>query len=246
MKLLENKVAIVTGGNSGIGKTTAQLFARHGARVVIAGRTAETGQQVVDDIRAEGGEAIFIKTDVRRYEDCEQLARGAFEHYGQLDIAFNNAGSLENLVPMVDFNLEDWDRVIFTNLFGTFYSLKAQIPYMIKSGGGAIVNMASILAQIGFPGFTASAAAKGGVLSLTKVAAIENSRFGVRVNAIGPALIDTSMISHLDLGSGEDLNPMGRIGTTTDVAELVLWLSSPAASFVTGSLYPIDGGFLAR
>ena len=249
--MLKDKVALITGGSSGIGRAVALAWAREGAKVVVSDVDRGGGGETVEQVRAAGGEAIFIAADVGKPEDCEALVRGAVEKFGRLDIACNNAGIGGPQAPTADYPLDGWAQVIGINLSGVFYGMKYQLPAMLKNGGGAIVNMASILGAVGFAGAPAYTAAKHGVVGLTQAAALEYSAQGVRINAVGPGFIHTPMISALeDNQAVNDMlvaaHPIGRLGRAEEVAELVLWLSSDKASFVTGSYYPVDGGYLAR
>ncbi|MBK7719086.1 MAG: SDR family oxidoreductase [Simplicispira sp.] len=249
--MLKDKVALITGGSSGIGRAVALAWAREGAKVVVSDVDRSGGGETVEQVRAAGGEAIFIAADVGKPEDCEALVRGAVEKFGRLDIACNNAGIGGPQAPTADYPLDGWAQVIAINLSGVFYGMKYQLPAMLKNGGGAIVNMASILGAVGFAGAPAYTAAKHGVVGLTQAAALEYSAQGVRINAVGPGFIHTPMISALeDNQAVNDMlvaaHPIGRLGRAEEVAELVLWLSSDKASFVTGSYYPVDGGYLAR
>lgn len=245
------KVALVTGGASGIGRNSALLFAREGNRVVVSDIDVEGGEQTVQQIQDKNGEAIFVKTDVSEPQECQALVEKVVETYGRLDYACNNAGISGEENPTADYSIENWQRTINTNLSSIFYCLKYQIPAMLKQGGGAIVNMASILGQVGFATAPAYVAAKHGIIGLTKTAALEYSQQGVRVNAVGPGFIHTPMISNLEEDQETrqmlvSLHPIGRLGKPAEVAELVVWLCSERASFITGAYYPIDGGYLAR
>lgn len=249
--MLKDKVALITGGSSGIGRAVALAWAREGAKVVVSDVDRGGGEETVGQVRTAGGEAIFIAADVGKPEECEALVRGAVEKFGRLDIACNNAGIGGPQAPTADYPLDGWAQVIGINLSGVFYGMKYQLPAMLKNGGGAIINMASILGAAGFAGAPAYAAAKHGVVGLTQTAALEYSAQGVRINAVGPGFIHTPMISALeDNKAVNDMlvaaHPIGRLGRAEEVAELVLWLSSDKASFVTGAYYPVDGGYIAR
>lgn len=249
--MLKDKVALITGGSSGIGRAVALAWAREGAKVVVSDLDRGGGEETVEQVRTAGGEAIFIAADVGKPEECEALVRGAVEKFGRLDIACNNAGIGGPQAPTADYPLDGWAQVIGINLSGVFYGMKYQLPAMLKNGGGAIINMASILGAVGFAGAPAYAAAKHGVVGLTQTAALEYSAQGVRINAVGPGFIHTPMISALeDNKAVNDMlvaaHPIGRLGRAEEVAELVLWLSSEKASFVTGAYYPVDGGYIAR
>jgi NAD(P)-dependent dehydrogenase (short-subunit alcohol dehydrogenase family) len=245
------KVAAVTGASSGIGRSTALFYAREGAQVVVSDINETGGQESVRLIQAAGGEAFFVKTDVAIPADCEALVKKTVKKFGRLDFACNNAGIGGEQNLTADYSIEGWQTVIAINLSGIFYCMKYEIPAMLKTGAGAIVNMASILGQVGFTGAPAYVAAKHGVIGLTKNAAIEYAAQGIRVNSIGPAFIRTPMIASLAenaeaLNMLVGLHPMGRLGLPEEVAELAIWLSSKRASFVTGAYYSVDGGYLAR
>ena len=249
MKSLENKVAIVTGAGSGIGAAIALLMAREGAKVVLSDVNEEGGNHVLQEIQKAGGEGIFVKADSSSPADNENLVQQAVEKFGALHIAVNNAGIGGPLSPTADYPIDGWQKVISINLSGVFYGMKYQIPAMLASGGGSIVNIASILGQVGTKGAPAYVAAKHGVVGLTKVAAMEYGTQNIRINSVGPGYIRTPMLNALDentLNALSSLHPIGRLGTSEEVAELVLWLSSDKASFVTGSYYAVDGGYLSQ
>ncbi len=247
----QKKVAIVTGAASGIGKSIAQLYAQRGVAVVLSDTQSELGEQVVEHIRHTGGEAVFVAADVSQPSDCERMVSVALQRYGRLDYACNNAGIGGEQQPTADYSIEGWQHILAINLSGVFYCMKYQIPVMLASGGGAIVNIASILGQVAFPNAVGYVAAKHGVVGLTRGSAVEYASQGIRINVVGPAFISTPMIQSFE--SDPVLNemlisqhPIGRLGLPDEVAELVLWLNSEKASFITGSYYPVDGGYLAR
>jgi NAD(P)-dependent dehydrogenase (short-subunit alcohol dehydrogenase family) len=251
MTQFNDKVAIVTGAASGIGQSVAQLYARNGAKVVVSDINEENGQNVVRLIEGEGGDAVFIRADVGRPEECEALVKQTLAQYGRLDIACNNAGISGEQNMTADYTIEGWLKVIDINLNSVFYCLKYQIPAMLQNGGGAIVNMASILSQVSFANAPAYVAAKHGMLGLTKNAAVEYATQGIRINAVGPAFIQTPLLDPMKetpevMDMLVSLHPIGRLGEPEEVAELVIWLTSSKASFVTGAYYPVDGGYLAR
>ncbi len=252
MKEFEGKVALVTGGGSGIGRATALAFARDGARVVIGNRNVQRGEETVSMIRAAGGTASFQRTDVLVAADIEALVKHAVSEYGGLDLAFNNAGIEGEPRPLAEQTEANYDAVMDINVKGVWLSMKYEIPRMLDQGGGAIVNCASVAGVIGFPGIGIYSASKHAVIGLTKAAALEYSAQGIRVNAVNPAVIDTEMVDRLADGMNmkkDDLttfHPIGRLGRVEEVAEAVLWLCSEKASFVTGHSLMVDGGFTAR
>jgi NAD(P)-dependent dehydrogenase (short-subunit alcohol dehydrogenase family) len=251
MPEFEGKIALVTGGTSGIGRETAVLFAKAGAKVVVAGRREEEGQETIELIRAARGEGLFLKTDVSKLGEVDALVKKTVEQFGRLDVAFNNAGTEGVWVPIARQSEEDFDRTISVNLKGVWLCLKYEIRQMLRQGGGgAIVNAASIYGLIGSAGAAAYSASKSGVMGLTKAAALENARNGIRVNAVCPAAVQTAMAERLFGGpkvheQAVRSHPIGRFGTPREVAEAVLWMCSDRASFMTGQSLVLDGGFLA-
>jgi NAD(P)-dependent dehydrogenase (short-subunit alcohol dehydrogenase family) len=247
---LEGKVGLVTGGTSGIGRDTAILFAKAGARVVVAGRRELEGQETIELVRAAGGDGLFVKADVSKSAEVDTLVQKVVEQFGRLDIAFNNAGIEGVWVPIVKQSEEDWDRTININLKGVWLCLKYEIRQMLKHGGGAIVNMASVTGLIGSAGAAAYSASKHGVIGLTKSAALETARTGIRINAVCPAVIETPMGKRL-FGAPAvhkyvlGCHPIGRFGRPMEIAEAVVWMCSDRASFMTGQNLVLDGGFLA-
>lgn len=247
-KMFENKVVIVTGGGSGIGQATAILYAQEGAKVIVSDIDEGGGQATVASIKKAGGDASFVKTDVSNPEDCEALVKTTIRIYGRLDMAFNNAGIGGEMNPIADMSVEGWLKVINVNLNSVFYCMKYQLPEMLKQGHGSIVNMSSILGQVAFANSAAYVAAKHGVVGISRNAAVEYAKQGIRVNAVGPAFINTPLLSALDQKMKDALvtmHPIARLGEAKEVAELVVWLSSDKASFVTGNYYAVDGGYLS-
>lgn len=249
MKLLENKVAIVTGGGSGIGESIAILFALEGAKVVVSDIDAKNGNRVVTEIKSKSGDALYVQADTSNSEDNKRLVDETIKKYGGLHIAVNNAGIGGPSAPVGEYPIDGWDKVIAINLSGVFYGMRYQIPAMLQSGGGSIINMASILGLVSFASSSAYVAAKHGVVGLTKNAAVEYAAKNIRVNSIGPGFILTPLIeNNLDKDTLNFLatkHPIGRLGEPEEVAELALWLASSKSSFVTGSYYTVDGGYTA-
>ncbi len=249
MKTLQNKVAIITGSGSGIGKAAAMLFAQEGASVVVSDINEKNGNDVAEAIKSKEGKAIFIRADSSKPEDNKNLVEQTLKTFGSLDIAVNNAGIGGPLGPTGEYPIDGWQKVIDINLSGVFYGLRYQIPAMLAKGG-SIINVASILGMAGTRFSPAYVAAKHGVVGLTKTAALEYADKKIRINSIGPGYIKTPLITNaLDeatLKSLVGLHPIGRLGESEEVAELILWLASEKSSFVTGSYYPIDGGYLAQ
>ncbi|MGI4813888.1 MAG: SDR family NAD(P)-dependent oxidoreductase [Janthinobacterium lividum] len=251
--LLKDRSALVTGAASGIGRAIALAFAREGAQVLVADIDMEGARRTVELIEAAGGRAVSHKVDVVDPAQHQAVVDAARREFGALHIACNNAGigagGTQGYVPLAEVSLSDWQRLIDVNLSGVFYGLRAQIPALLEAGGGAIVNIASIMGQIAQANISAYVAAKHGVVGVTKAAALDYASRGVRVNAIGPGYIDTPMMGNKDaagLSRLAAMHPMGRLGRPEEIAELALWLASERASFVTGAYYPVDGGYLAQ
>jgi NAD(P)-dependent dehydrogenase (short-subunit alcohol dehydrogenase family) len=247
---LQNKVALVTGGTTGIGRDTAVLFAKAGAKVVVSGRRETEGEETSNLIRAAGGDGLFVKSDVSKSSDVQSLVQKTVEKFGRLDIAFNNAGIEGKWVPLIEQSLEDWDAVIDINLKGTWLCLRYEIQQMLKQGGGGtIVNMSSVAGLMGAAGAGVYCASKHGVIGLTRTAALEYAAHGIRVNAVCPAVIETAMSDRAFADPEANkrvlaLHPIGRFGKPIEVAEAVLWLSSSKSSFMTGHYIVLDGGML--
>ena len=248
---LESKIALVTGGASGIGRATALAFAREGAKVVIADMQVEGGQKTVSLIEAAGGKALFVTCDVSKAAEVETLIAKCVEVYGRLDCAFNNAGILGEMGTTVDCTEENFDRIMNGNLKSIWLCMKYEIPQMLKQGRGVIVNAGSNAGMRGVPELPAYSASKGGVVILTRTAALEYAKSGIRINAVNPGLILTPMVQRQIAGNSEAVDafiaesPNGRIGEPEEVAEVVVWLCTDAASLVTGHLMAVDGGLLA-
>ena len=248
--MLKNKIALITGAGSGIGEATTLLFARNGASVMLADMDMEGAERVLAEVKKNGGQGAMVKADVSDPKECEHMVAETVKHFGHLDIAVNNAGIGGPQAMIGDYPIDGWDKVISINLSGVFYGMRYQIPAMLKNKSGAIVNMASILGKVGFPSSGAYVAAKHGVVGLTETAALEYATQGIRVNTVGPGFIKTPLLdTNLNKEQLEGIaamHPMKRLGTAEEVAELVLWLVSDKASFVTGSYYNVDGGYLAQ
>lgn len=251
----ENSV-LVTGGAAGIGRATAQAFAAEGAHVIVSDVNAKGGAETVQLISSADGVASFIEADVSDPDQVSDLLDAVMRAHGRLDVAVNNAGIEGHIAPLSDQTEENFDRILAVNLKGTFLCMRSEIRAMTESGGGAIVNLSSVAGLIGFPGLSPYVASKHGVIGLTKNAALECAKSGIRVNAVCPGGIDTRMLDSLaeQVTAGAQstaelmnpLHPMGRIGTPQEVADLIVWLSSPGASFMTGAAIPVDGGFVAQ
>jgi NAD(P)-dependent dehydrogenase (short-subunit alcohol dehydrogenase family) len=252
MSEFQGKVAIVTGGTSGIGRAAAIAFAREGAKVVVAGRRAAEGEETVRLVRAQGREALFVPTDVSQEAQVKNLVGRTLEQFGRLDFAFNNAGIEHLPTPFLEQKMETYNQVMDINVKGVWLSMRHEIPAMLKSGGGAIVNTSSVAGVIAFAGIEVYAASKHAVIGLTKSAAVEFAKQGIRINAVLPAAIETDMYRRF-VGEKPEaqaafaaMHPMGRIGTPEEIADAVIWLSSTKSSFVTGHSLLVDGGFTAQ
>lgn len=249
---MEGKVALVTGAGSGIGRATALTFAREGGKVVVSDVNAQGGEETASMIREAGGEAIFVRADVSQAGEVEELINKAVGTYGRLDCAHNNAGVEGPSVPTHEYPEEEWDRVININLKGVWLCMKYEVRHMLKQGGGAIVNTSSAVGLVGVKGAAAYVAAKHGVVGLTKTAALEYARSGLRVNAVCPGNTRTPLLERILAQYPKreahlmEMAPVKRLGTPEEIAEAVVWLCSDAASFVTGHAMPVDGGWVAQ
>jgi NAD(P)-dependent dehydrogenase (short-subunit alcohol dehydrogenase family) len=249
---LENKVAIITGASSGIGRASVELFAGAGAVVIAADVADEAGQHLADEMGRKGHTCTFIHADVSKESDVRAMVHLALSQYGRLDAIFNNAGIEGDQAPTAEATLDNWERVIDINLKGTFLGMKYGIEAMLRNGGGSVINNASVAGLVGFPGIPAYCASKGGVVQLTRGAALEYATQGVRVNCLCPGVIDTPMVQRFTHDNPEmqqqmtQMEPVGRLGRPEEVAELALFLASDRSSFITGAIIPVDGGFVAR
>jgi NAD(P)-dependent dehydrogenase (short-subunit alcohol dehydrogenase family) len=247
--LLQDKIALVTGAGDGIGRAIALRYAQEGAHVVVAEINESKGRATVEQIVAAGGRALLIATDVRRASEHTRLIDRILAEHGRLDVACNNAGISGAMVPSGVMSDTQWQEVIDLNLTGVFFGVRAQVNAMLKSGGGAIVNIASILGAVGFETTVAYTAAKHGVVGLTQTVALEYGPQNIRINAVGPSFTNTSWLDNLPPDAQAMLiarHPLRRFGKVEEVAALVAFLSSAESSYVTGAYYPVDGGYLAQ
>ncbi len=259
MGRLKDKVAIITGSSYGLGKAAAVLFAREGAKVVVVGRTEAKGMEVVAQIGKLGGAATFVKADVSSSEDVQQLVKEAITVFGRIDILVNNAGVQPKTGPLAEQSEDDWDRVVDTNLKGYFLMMKYTIPQMVKQSGGVIVNVSSAQGLVGVPNISPYAATKGGIITITKTAAIEYASHNIRINCVAPGMIRTpmleNMIANLPPESVEakamtelakQLIPLGRIAEPEEITPVILFLASDDSVYMTGAVVVVDGGYAAQ
>lgn len=248
----QDKVVLITGGTSGIGEASAVLFAKQGAKVVIAGRREQLGEAVVKRITSAGGSAVFVKADVTSEQDVKSLVEQTVDQFGRIDIAFNNAG-VEATGMVTDFAVEDYQKVFDINVLGVFLSMKYEIQQMLKQGGGVIVNTSSIVGHVAMPGASIYIASKHAVEGATKTAALEYAQQGIRINAVAPGATATDMIDRFAGKEGAESrealaaqHPMNRLATSEEIAAAVAYLASDLASFTNGVSLPVDGGYLAK
>jgi NAD(P)-dependent dehydrogenase (short-subunit alcohol dehydrogenase family) len=253
MGILEGKIGLVTGAGSGIGRATALAMVREGAKVVVSDVDDAGGAETVKMIADKGGDGFFVHADVSDPAQVEALVKAAVAKYGALHLGVNNAGIGGESAAVGDYTVEGWRKVMSINLDGVFYSMRYEIPAMLAAGGGAIVNISSILGLVGFPQAGAYTAAKHGVVGLTQVAAIEYGQAGIRVNSVNPGFISTPLLTSAGITEGTDMyafiagkHAMNRLGAAEEIAEGIVWLLSDKASFVTGIPFPIDGGYTAQ
>jgi NAD(P)-dependent dehydrogenase (short-subunit alcohol dehydrogenase family) len=252
MGKIDGKVAIITGAASGIGKATAMLFAQEGANVVVADFMDELGEETVKIINESGGKAIFVHTDVSKAEDVKNMIKTAVDTYGRLDIVFNNAGIEGASVDTANYPENVFDKVVAVNMKGVWLGIKYAVQELLRNGGGSIINTTSVAGLVAFPGLSAYNATKGGIIQLTKTAAIEYAKQNIRVNCIAPGVIETAMVDRVLKGQPEakaafiQMEPVGRFGKPEEVAKAALFLASDDSSFITGTVLIVDGGLTAQ
>ncbi len=250
MDRLKDKVSLITGGGSGIGRATCLLFAREGATVSVADYDEQGGQETVQQVQAAGGQAAFIRADVSKSGDVQYMLNTTVETYGRIDVLFNNAGIEGPSAKLANYPEDAWERVIAIDLTSVYLGMKYVIPHMIKQGGGVILSTASVAGLVGFPGSGAYAAAKAGVINMTRMVALEYAKKNIRINCICPGVISTPM-AHRVMGDRPDeqvarMEPIGRLGKPEDIANAALFLAGDESSFATGAPFIIDGGYVAR
>jgi NAD(P)-dependent dehydrogenase (short-subunit alcohol dehydrogenase family) len=251
-RLTDKKVAIITGGSSGIGRASAVALAKEGVKVAVAARRIKEGEETVHLVKEAGSDGIFLKTDVTNEDDVRSLVEKTVKVYGRLDYAFNNAGIEEAMTSLVEQTSNIFDQIMNINVKGVWLSMKYEIPEMIRSGGGAIVNMSSVAGVVGFPQMPIYIASKHAVLGLTKSVAQEYAKMGIRINALAPGVIETDMVKrvvgddHQFLETMKSMHPIGRVGYPEEIANAAVWLLSDRASFVLGHTLLVDGGFVSR
>ena len=248
----DQKVAIVTGGSSGIGRATAIALAKEGVKIVVAARRAKEGNETVQLVKETGSDGIFVNTDVANEASVKSLIEKTIDSYHRLDYAFNNAGIEQTMAPLTEQTVEEFDQIMNINVRGVWLSMKYEIPVMLKSGGGAIVNNSSVAGIMGFPQMAIYIASKHAVLGLTKSAALEYAKSGIRINAVAPGGVDTDMVERLTEDDKQwretltSMHPIGRLSNPEEIANAVVWLLSDKASFVLGHTLLVDGGIVSR
>lgn len=250
--ILQNKVALITGGNAGIGRATAELFAREGANVVVAARREDRSKEVVEAIESDSGTAVAIPLDVRSAEDCQKSVAAALAAYGRLDILVNNAGVILRNQTVAEIEIQAWQDLFDVNVLGTFLMSKFALPHLLAAEEAAIVNVASYFGLVGGAGLAAYCASKGAMVQLTRAMALDHATQGLRVNCVCPGAVRTPMLDEAWSSYGEGASevwaakhPLGRVAEPEEVAQSILYLASPASSFITGAALPVDGGITA-